>query len=79
MILEAILFEGQQFMRMMAQPGLEVRAEPLIGGNDLQDLSGRHLLHRLGGLADRHRANKTITIQDNVSLKRYVIPEKAGI
>ena len=59
--------EREEVVRAALQPGLEIRAEPLIGGDHLQHLTERHLLQRLGGFSHRHRAEEPVAIEHTMS------------
>ncbi len=56
-------FQSHQLVGLMPQPRLQVRAEPIIGGNDMKNLPYRQFLKGLGGLADRHGADKAVAIK----------------
>ena len=51
---------------MAPEPGLQVRAEPFIGGDHLEDLAGLELFQRLGGFADRDRAEEPVAVENAV-------------
>ncbi len=60
-------------MRLVVQPSLQIRPEPIIGGDHLEDLPGTQALQCLSGFADRHGTDQPVTVENLVRSQTFQI------